>query len=61
MYIIKISYILALCRRVALRHTGLIIATCLAAPYFDVTNMWFAVESLPLNIYFSYLGSIPAL
>ncbi|KAM3963458.1 cytochrome c oxidase assembly factor 10 isoform 1-T2 [Aphomia sociella] len=46
----------ALCRRVALRHTGVITATCLASSYFDVTNMWFALESLPLNIYFMYLA-----
>ncbi|XP_059050133.1 protoheme IX farnesyltransferase, mitochondrial [Achroia grisella] len=46
----------ALCRRVALRHTGIITATCLASPYLDVTNMWFALESLPLNIYFMYLA-----
>ncbi|XP_045491173.1 protoheme IX farnesyltransferase, mitochondrial [Colias croceus] len=46
----------ALCRRVALRHTAVITATCLAAPYLGVTNMWFAAESLPLNIYFSYLA-----
>ncbi|VVC89752.1 unnamed protein product [Leptidea sinapis] len=45
-----------LCRRVALRHTGIITATCLAAPYLGVTNVWFAAESLPLNIYFSYLA-----
>ncbi|CAF4844610.1 unnamed protein product [Pieris macdunnoughi] len=46
----------ALCRRVALRHTGLITAICLGAPYLGVTNVWFAAESLPLNIYFSYLA-----
>ncbi|XP_023941739.2 protoheme IX farnesyltransferase, mitochondrial [Bicyclus anynana] len=46
----------ALCRRVALRHTGIITATCLASPYLEVTNMWFAIESLPLNIYFMYLA-----
>lgn len=46
----------ALCRRVALRHTGIITATCLVSPYIGVTNTWFALESLPLNIYFMYLG-----
>ncbi|XP_034840171.1 protoheme IX farnesyltransferase, mitochondrial [Maniola hyperantus] len=46
----------ALCRRVALRHTGIITATCLASPYLEVTNVWFALESLPLNIYFMYLA-----
>ncbi|XP_013190004.1 protoheme IX farnesyltransferase, mitochondrial [Amyelois transitella] len=46
----------ALCRRVALRHTGVITATCLASSYMDVTNVWFALESLPLNVYFMYLA-----
>ncbi|KAJ2952571.1 hypothetical protein O0L34_g6894 [Tuta absoluta] len=46
----------ALCRRVALRHTGIITASCLAAPYLGVTNAWFAAESLPLNLYFMYLA-----
>ncbi|XP_028028859.1 protoheme IX farnesyltransferase, mitochondrial isoform X1 [Bombyx mandarina] len=46
----------ALCRRVALRHTGIITATCLVSPYIGVTNTWFALESLPLNIYFMYLA-----
>ncbi|KPJ01698.1 Protoheme IX farnesyltransferase, mitochondrial [Papilio xuthus] len=45
-----------LCRRVALRHTGVITATCIASSYLDVTNMWFALESLPLNLYFMYLA-----
>ena len=52
------SFSPALCRRVALRHTGVITATCVAAPYLDVTNTWFALESLPLNLYFMYLGEI---
>ncbi|KAL0841834.1 hypothetical protein ABMA28_014075 [Loxostege sticticalis] len=46
----------ALCRRVALRHTGIITGICLASPYLEVTNKWFALESLPLNIYFMYLA-----
>ncbi|CAG5011928.1 unnamed protein product [Parnassius apollo] len=46
----------ALCRRVALRHTGIITATCLTSSYLDVTNLWFALESLPLNLYFMYLA-----
>ncbi|XP_073944325.1 cytochrome c oxidase assembly factor 10 [Choristoneura fumiferana] len=46
----------ALCRRVALRHTGFITATCLASSYLGVTNTWFALESLPLNVYFMYLA-----
>lgn len=51
-----IIFVTALCRRVALRHTGIISAICLGAPYLGVTNFWFAAEALPLNIYFSYLG-----
>lgn len=50
------NIILALCRRVALRHTGLITALSLSAPLLDVTNVWFALESLPLNAYFGYLA-----
>lgn len=46
----------ALCRRVAFRYTGVITALCTAAPFLDVTNEWFALESLPLNGYFMYLG-----
>ncbi|XP_055379261.1 protoheme IX farnesyltransferase, mitochondrial [Condylostylus longicornis] len=46
----------ALCRRTALRYTLGLGALSLAAPYFDVTNTWFALESLPLNAYFAYLA-----
>lgn len=46
----------ALCRRVALRHTIGLTALCTTAPLLDVTNMWFALETLPLNLYFVYLG-----
>uniref|UniRef100_A0A336M9Y1 Protoheme IX farnesyltransferase, mitochondrial n=1 Tax=Culicoides sonorensis TaxID=179676 RepID=A0A336M9Y1_CULSO len=46
----------ALCRRVALRYTAIITGLSLAAPYFDVTNHWFALETLPLNGYFTYLA-----
>lgn len=45
-----------LCRRVALRYTGVILALSCAAPYLDLTNPWFALESLPLNGYFAYLA-----
>lgn len=51
-----IFLILALCRRVALRYTGIIAALSLSAPYFDVTNIYFALETLPLNGYFGYLA-----
>lgn len=46
----------ALCRRVALRHTIGIQALCTMAPYLDVTNWWFLLESTPLNLYFIYLA-----
>jgi protoheme IX farnesyltransferase len=46
----------ALCRRVALRYTGVITALSLSAPLLDVTNVWFAAETLPLNTYFGYLA-----
>lgn len=46
----------ALCRRTALRYTAVIGGLSLAAPYFDVTNIWFALETLPLNAYFGYLA-----
>jgi protoheme IX farnesyltransferase len=46
----------ALCRRVALRYTGVIGALSLSAPLLDVTNTWFALESLPLNAYYGYLA-----
>lgn len=46
----------ALCRRVALRYTGVIGALSLSAPVFDVTNLWFALETIPLNAYFGYLA-----
>lgn len=46
----------ALCRRVALRYTGVIGALSLSAPLLDVTNAWFALASLPLNGYFGYLA-----
>lgn len=40
----------------ALRYTGVIGALSLSAPVLDVTNMWFALETLPLNAYFGYLA-----
>lgn len=46
----------ALCRRVALRYTAVIAGLSIAAPFFDVTNMWFALETLPLNGYFAFLA-----
>lgn len=46
----------ALCRRVALRYTGVLTGLCFMAPVVDVTNTWFALESVPLNGYLAYLG-----
>ncbi|ETN60953.1 protoheme ix farnesyltransferase [Anopheles darlingi] len=46
----------ALCTRVSLRHTGFITGLSLLAPALDVTNWWFALETLPLNAYFAYLA-----
>lgn len=46
----------ALCRRTALRHTVALGVFSALAPVLDVTNIWFALEMLPLNAYFIYLG-----
>lgn len=46
----------ALCRRTALRHTIALGLLCTTAPLLDITNIWFALETLPLNTYFAYLG-----
>lgn len=46
----------ALCRRTALRHTVALGIFSALAPVFDVTNIWFALEMLPLNAYFVYLA-----
>lgn len=45
-----------LCRRTALRYTGVICALSCAAPVLDLTNVWFALMSAPLNGYFVYLA-----
>lgn len=42
----------ALCRRTALRHTVALGVFSALAPVLDVTNIWFALEMLPLNAYF---------
>lgn len=55
-YSLTTFIISALCRRVALRYTGVIGALSLSAPLLDVTNTWFALESLPLNAYYGYLA-----
>lgn len=46
----------ALCRRTALRYTAALAGLSIAAPLLDVTNPWFALETLPLNAYFCYLA-----
>ncbi len=46
----------ALCRRVALRHCIAMIGLCTLAPVFNLTTWTFAIDSLPLNLYLSYLG-----
>ncbi|XP_034098783.1 protoheme IX farnesyltransferase, mitochondrial [Drosophila albomicans] len=45
-----------LCRRTALRYSVAIGALSILAPVADVTNYWFALETLPLNAYFCYLA-----
>ena len=45
-----------LCKRVALRYSLLTIPICTAAPLFDVTTWWFAVDSLPVNCWLSILA-----
>ncbi|EDW64570.2 protoheme IX farnesyltransferase, mitochondrial [Drosophila virilis] len=45
-----------LCRRTALRYAFAICGLSMVAPLADVTNYWFALETLPLNAYFCYLA-----
>lgn len=45
-----------LCKRVALRHTVGITGLCFLAPVAGLTTPLFPVMSLPLNLYFTYLG-----
>lgn len=45
-----------LCRRTALRYSGVMTGLCFLAPALDVTYDLFALESLPLNGYLTYLG-----
>ncbi|KAL5018536.1 hypothetical protein ScPMuIL_004258 [Solemya velum] len=46
----------AMCKRVAFRYCIGLIGLCTLAPVLDVTTWTFAIDSLPLNLYFSYLG-----
>jgi len=45
-----------LCKRVALRYSALTIGVCTAAPLLEVTSWAFAVDSLPLNLYLTFLA-----
>ncbi|KAL1452124.1 hypothetical protein WDU94_006432 [Cyamophila willieti] len=45
-----------LCRRTTLRYTVALLLVSTAGPLLDVTNVWFALESIPLNVYFTYLA-----
>lgn len=45
-----------LCKRVALRYSVGMIGLCTLAPALDVTTWTFAVDSLPLNVYLTYLA-----
>jgi protoheme IX farnesyltransferase len=46
----------SLCKRVALRYCVGMIGLCTLAPVIGLTTWTFAYNSLPLNLYFSYLG-----
>ena len=45
-----------LTKRVALRYCLATTGLCLAAPLIDLTTWTFAADSLPLNLFLSYLG-----
>lgn len=45
-----------LTKRVALRYCLMTTGLCLAAPLIDLTTWTFAADSLPLNLYLTYLG-----
>ncbi|XP_014661807.1 PREDICTED: protoheme IX farnesyltransferase, mitochondrial-like [Priapulus caudatus] len=46
----------ALCRATALRYSVVMIGVCSLAPVLGVTTWLFAVDSLPLNAYLTYLA-----
>jgi len=46
----------SLCRRQAVQYSLLVTALCLAMPYYGVTTWTFAVDSLPVNGYLTYLA-----
>lgn len=45
-----------LCRRTALRYTASLTVLCCLAPICDITNNYFLISMLPLNMYFTYLA-----
>ena len=45
-----------LCKRVALRYSLALIPICAAAPLCDLTTWWFALDTLPVNGYLTYLS-----
>ncbi|NP_001153944.1 heme A:farnesyltransferase [Acyrthosiphon pisum] len=45
-----------LCRRTALRYTIGVFGLCCAAPFCELTNIYFSIAVSPLNAYFVYLA-----
>ncbi|KZS21542.1 protoheme IX farnesyltransferase, mitochondrial [Daphnia magna] len=45
-----------LCRRTTLRHTAALIGICSTAPLIGLTTWTFALDSLPVNLYFLILA-----
>lgn len=46
----------ALCRRVALRHCIALVGLSTLMPVLDITSWWFALDSLPLNLWQTWLA-----
>ncbi len=46
----------AMCKRVSLRYCIGMVGLCSVAPALDLTTWTFAADSLPLNLYLTYLG-----
>ena len=46
----------ALCKRVSLRYCAAMIGLCTLAPALGVTTWLFAADSLPFNVYLTYLA-----
>lgn len=47
-----------LCRKTAFRYTVALALLSCSAPFCDMTNAYFPLQTLPLNMYFAYLGEI---